>query len=67
MSVVTGRDALSAIPGRFGRDGGSGTSGYSDPRENLAGIMMTQLLMDSPESTAITSDFWTSVYAAIDD
>jgi CubicO group peptidase (beta-lactamase class C family) len=66
MSVVTGRDDLATTPGRFGWDGGYGTSGYSDPGEDMVGILMTQRLagLDSPR---IDLDFWTSAYAAIDD
>ncbi len=67
MSVVTRRDDLAAVPGRFGWDGGLGTSGYSDPREDMVGILMTQRLMDSPELPRVFLDFWTLVYQAIDD
>ena len=66
MSVVTGRDDLAATPGRFGWDGGYGTSGYSDPGEDMIGILMTQRLA-GPDSPRIDLDFWTSAYAAIDD
>ena len=66
MSVVTGRDDLAATPGRFGWDGGYGTSGYSDPGEDMIGILMTQRLAGS-DSPRIDLDFWTSAYAAIDD
>lgn len=66
MSVVTRRGELSSTPGRFGWDGGYGTSGYSDPREDLVGILMTQRLA-GPGSPGIDLDFWTSVYASIDD
>ena len=66
MSVVTGRDDLAATPGRFGWDGGYGTSGYSDPGEDMVGILMTQRLA-GPDSPRIDLDFWTSAYAAIDD
>jgi len=65
-SVVTGRDDLAATPGRFGWDGGYGTSGYSDPGEDMVGILMTQRLA-GPGSPRIDLDFWTSAYAAIDD
>jgi CubicO group peptidase (beta-lactamase class C family) len=65
-SVVTGRDDLAATPGRFGWDGGYGTSGYSDPGEDMVGILMTQRLA-GPDSPRIDLDFWTSAYAAIDD
>jgi len=49
MAVITRRDDLAAVPGRFGWDGGYGTSGHSDPKEDMVGILMTQRLMDSPE------------------
>ncbi len=42
VSVVTRRDDVYAVPGRFGWDGGLGTSWYSDPREEMIGILMTQ-------------------------
>jgi len=67
LSIVTRRDRLEDVPGRFGWDGGYGTSGYSDPTEEMAGILMTQRLMDSASGPSTFSDFWTSVYAAIDD
>ena len=66
MSVITRRDDLSSTPGRFGWDGGYGTSGYSDPAEALVGILMTQRLA-GPDSPRIDLDFWTLVYGAIDD
>ena len=66
MSVTTRRDDLSSTPGRFGWDGGYGTSGYSDPKEDMVGILMTQRLA-GPRSPRIDLDFWTSAYAAIDD
>ncbi len=67
MSIITKRDDLSTVPGRFGWDGGLGTSGYSDPKEEMVAILMTQRAMDSPSAPAFYSDFWTSVYQAIDD
>ena len=67
MEIITRRDDLSAVPGRFGWTGGLGTSGYSDPNEDLVGILMTQRLMDSPEPPRVFRDFWTSAYQAIDD
>jgi CubicO group peptidase (beta-lactamase class C family) len=67
MSVVTRRTDLPLSPGRFGWDGGLGTSGHSDPAEEMVGILMTQKMMDSPQPPPIFVDFWTSVYAAIDD
>jgi CubicO group peptidase (beta-lactamase class C family) len=67
MAVSIRRDDLMAVPGSFGWDGGLGTSAYSDPTEDLVGILMTQLMWNSPHGPQIRSDFWTSAYAAIDD
>lgn len=67
MAVNTRRDDLMAVPGRFGWTGGLGTSGYSDPQEDLVGVLMTQRLMDSPKAANVFLDFWTSAYQAIDD
>ena len=66
LSVVTRCNDLAATPGRFGWDGGYGTSGYSDPEEDMVGILMTQRLA-GPDSPGIDLDFWTSAYQAIDD
>jgi CubicO group peptidase (beta-lactamase class C family) len=67
LSVFTGRDDLCNVPGRFGWDGGYGTSWYSDPTENLTGILLTQRMMDSPQPPRAMVDFWTLAYQAIDD
>jgi CubicO group peptidase (beta-lactamase class C family) len=67
VSVVTRRDDLATTPGRYGWDGGYGTSWYVDPEEELFGILMTQRVWDSPSPPAVLLDFWTSVYGAIDD
>ena len=66
MSVITKRDEIANTPGRFGWDGGFGTSWYSDPREGLTGILMTQVMM-SPHAQSAASDFWTLAYQAIED
>ncbi len=64
VSIITRRDDVAAVPGRFGWDGGYGTSWYSDPKEEMVAILMTQRL---PPSSDIYLDFWTSAYQAIDD
>jgi CubicO group peptidase (beta-lactamase class C family) len=65
--VVTRRDDLAAVPGRFGWDGGYGTSWASDPSEDMVAILMTQRLWTSPSPPPVYLDFWTSAYQAIDD
>ena len=67
LSIVTQRDDISAVPGRFGWEGGLGTSWASDPKEQLVGILMTQMAWSSPSGPRIWNDFWSSAYAAIDD
>lgn len=67
VSIVTRRDDVAAVPGRFGWDGGFGTSWYSDPREDMVAVLMTQRVWDSPSAPAVYLDFWTSAYQAIDD
>jgi CubicO group peptidase (beta-lactamase class C family) len=67
VSVITEHDDLYAIPGRYGWDGGLGTSWASDPLEEMVAILVTQRAMDSPRPPDYFVDFWTSVYQAIDD
>ena len=57
-AVVTRRTDLSTTPGRYGWDGGYGTSGHLDP---------AQRMMDSPRAPRVFTDFWTSAYQSIDD
>jgi CubicO group peptidase (beta-lactamase class C family) len=67
LAVTLRRDDVAGAPGRFGWDGGIGTSAYSDPAEALIGVLLTQRLMDSPQPPRVFVDFWTSAYQAIDD
>lgn len=63
LAVTTAREAIGPSPGSFGWDGGISTSWRSDPREGMVAILMTQISY----ATDVRLDFWTSVYAAIDD
>jgi CubicO group peptidase (beta-lactamase class C family) len=65
MSVDIRRDELFHNPGRFGWDGGLGTTAYTDPAENMIGILFTQRMMESPEPPKVFSDFWTLAYGAL--
>jgi CubicO group peptidase (beta-lactamase class C family) len=67
VSVVTRRDDVAAVPGKYGWDGGMGTSWYSDPMEGMITILMTQRAWTSPSPPNVCLDFWTSAYQAIDD
>ena len=65
LSTIPGEDAAAATPGRYGWEGGLGTSWSSDPTEDMVGILLTQRLA-SPGSPRIDLDFWASVYGEID-
>lgn len=65
LAVVTARNNLWASPGRFGWTGGLGTAWWVDPREELTGIMLTQVA-GIPDLSALHQDFWTSVYQALE-
>jgi CubicO group peptidase (beta-lactamase class C family) len=67
MSVTTRRDALAAVPGTFGWDGGLGTSWRSDPTEEMVTVLLTQRAWSSPNPPDVCRDFWTCAYQAIDD
>jgi CubicO group peptidase (beta-lactamase class C family) len=62
MSVFRGLDDPETTRGRFGWDGGYGTSWYSDPGEQLTGILLTQRIMDSPKPPRVMVDFWATLY-----
>lgn len=57
---------MSSSRSGFGWDGGSGTSRRTDTASGLAGILLTQPMMTSPEPTELARDFWAAAYAAID-
>ena len=67
MSVITRRDDVAAVPGRYGWDGGYGTSGHLDPVEDMVGVLLTQRMMESPQPPRVFTDFWTSAYQAFAD
>ena len=67
MAIDTRRDNLWQTPGRYGWDGGYGTSWYVDPTEELIGILLTQRVWDEFPIPKVYIDFWTATYAAIDD
>jgi CubicO group peptidase (beta-lactamase class C family) len=64
--VITRRDGVAAVPGRYGWDGGFGTSGCNDPREGMVAVLMIQRSWDGAVDR-IQADFQTLAYQAIDD
>ncbi|WP_369355944.1 serine hydrolase domain-containing protein [Streptomyces sp. cg2] len=66
MATRTYRGDYAPI-GQFGWDGGSGTTTYADPHNQLIGILLTQTGTSNPDSTQAINDFWTTLYQALDD
>jgi CubicO group peptidase (beta-lactamase class C family) len=66
MSIDIRREEIFHTPGRFGWDGGLGTSAYTDPAEGMIGILFTQRMMDSPQPPRAFTDFWTLAYGAME-
>ena len=67
VSVVTRRDDIYGSVGRYGWDGGMGTSWANDPKEEMVGVLMTNQMWTSPSPPRVCLDFWTSAYQAIED
>lgn len=67
LGVITRRADVAGVPGRFGWDGAFSTSLYVDPREDLVGILMTQVRPGALRLPPFLLDFWTLTYQAIDD
>jgi len=67
VAMVTRRENPSEPVGQFGWDGGLGTSWRCDPQEDVVAVLMTQRAWTSPNPPAVCRDFWTLVYAAIED
>lgn len=66
MEVNIQRREIYHTPGRFGWNGGYGTTAYVDPQEEMIGILFTQRAMDSPEPPKVFTDFWTLAYEAME-
>ena len=63
VGITTAPDPVSQVPGRYGWDGGFGTSWINDPGRNLIAIVMTQssdFLFSGGRDA-----FWRGVYAAV--
>lgn len=67
LGVVTARNDIAAVPGRFGWDGAFGTSWHVDPKEGMVGVLMTQRRPDRLAPSPLVLDFWTSAYQLIDE
>jgi CubicO group peptidase (beta-lactamase class C family) len=67
LGVITARNEVAGVPGRFGWDGAFGTSFWVDPKEELVGVLLTQRRPDRLALPPVVLDFWTSAYQLIDE
>ena len=65
MAVLTKGDELSASAGRYGWDGGMGTSWFNDPNDGLTAILMTNRMWSSPNPPEVCREFWKAASAAV--
>ncbi len=61
MEIITAPDDVSAVPGRYGWNGGLGTYWINDPAQRLTGILMTQRAFDG--HTFFDREVWKAAYA----
>ncbi len=67
LSIITKRTDIAGSVGAFGWNGGLGTAWYSDPKEGLTTILLTQRAWSSPNPPNVCLDFWTSAALATED
>lgn len=67
LGIDTHHRDIWQTPGRYGWDGGFGTSWHNDPAEGLITILLTQASFTSAFVPAYLRDFWTASYQALED
>ena len=68
VGVQVRRTGLAREVGSYGWDGGLGSSWANDPRARVVGTILTTDTFTGPfPPPAVVRDFWTCVYASLDD
>lgn len=67
MSVVTRRSDGAHPVGKYGWDGGLGSSWYCDPSESMITVILTNVAFTAAFPPPVIRDFWTLAYAAVND
>jgi CubicO group peptidase (beta-lactamase class C family) len=65
VSVLVKPDGFSTHPGRYGWNGGLGSSWWNDPNEGLIAIILTERAFESADPPSVIKDFWRSAYQAV--
>jgi len=63
VSVLLKPDAATR-PGRYGWNGGLGSSWWNDPEEGLIAIIMTERAFESADPPPVIKEFWKAAYAS---
>jgi len=63
VAVDTEPVASWRTPGRWGWDGGTGTSAWADPARDVVGVLLTQRMMTGPHDEP--DAFWSTVYGCL--
>ncbi|MFD0902222.1 serine hydrolase domain-containing protein [Actinomadura sediminis] len=58
VAVETRRSGPAARPGRFGWQGGLGTTAFADPAGDVVGVLCTQVAVWAPGMQRLMADFW---------
>jgi CubicO group peptidase (beta-lactamase class C family) len=64
VSVLVKPDSLATRPGRYGWNGGLGSSWWNDPNEGLTAIILTERAFESADPPGVIKDFWEAAYAS---
>jgi CubicO group peptidase (beta-lactamase class C family) len=64
ISVLTKPDAYAVRAGRYGWNGGLGSSWWNDPSDELTAIILTQRTFESADPPNVIKDFWKAAYQA---
>lgn len=65
VSVLTKPDGLATRAGRYGWNGGLGSSWWNDPNESLTAIILTERAYESADPPNVIKDFWKFAYQSI--
>jgi CubicO group peptidase (beta-lactamase class C family) len=64
VSVLVKPDSFTTHPGRYGWNGGLGSSWWNDPSEGLIAIILTERAFESADPPPVIKDFWKAAYAS---
>jgi CubicO group peptidase (beta-lactamase class C family) len=65
LGVTTKPDAYSP-PGRYGWNGGLGTTWWNDPGRELITILLTERVFESADPPSVCRDFWKATFQAME-